>query len=116
MSQDSQKRVDESWKEAVQKEKAVPAAEAGAPGPPEADFLGFVSTLAMQALIALGEVAHPESQEKHEDLPQAHYLIDVIQLLSDKTKGNLLPQETDALKNLLYELKIKYVKKNREAA
>ena len=114
MTQDSQKKVDESWKESVQKEKGLFSEESPvAQQAPESDFLGFVSTLAMQVMMALGEIPHPETQEAQQDLPQAQYLIDIIQLLSDKTKGNLSPQEEAALKNLLYELRLKFVKKTQ---
>lgn len=112
MSQE--KRVDESWKHSVEKEKNAPAAaEPAAPGS-ESDFLSFVSTLAMQALVAMGEVAHPQTGQPEPDLPQSRYLIDIIQLLSEKTKGNLSKEEAQELKTLLYELRVKFVKKSKE--
>ena len=118
MVQDSQKKVDESWKESVQKERTASPGEPARPqapaeAPAESEFLGFISTLAMQTLLALGEVPHPETGEPHGDLPQARYLIDILQLLSEKTKGNLTTQEENELKNLVYELKMKYVRKEQ---
>ena len=109
MTLDSQKKVDESWKEAVHKERAAPPTEAPA-GPtavPGADFLGFISTLAMQAASMMDE---------EQGLPQARYLIDVLQLLSDKTKGNLSGAEELELKNILYGLKMQFVKKSQAPA
>ncbi len=102
MSQE--KKVDESWKSSVEKEKRSPAtpSEESAPSQ-EIGFLGFVSTLAMQALTAMDEP----------NLPQARYLIDIVQLLSEKTKGNLSPEEAAELKTLLYELRVKFVKKSQ---
>ena len=112
MSQE--KRVDESWKNSVEKEKRVdPHAEETAP-PVESEFLVFVSTLAMQAMIALGEIAHPQTGQPEPDLPQARYLVDTIQLLSEKTKGNLSKEEEGELKTLLYQLRVKFVKKSQE--
>ena len=116
MTQDSQKRVDESWKEAVQKERSTETPEPEGPEPSEADLLGFISTLAMQTLLALGEVAHPGTGQTQQDLPQARYLIDILQVLSDKTRGNLTPAEETEIKNLLYELRVKFVKKSKETA
>ena len=108
MTPDSQKKVDESWKESVRKERSIPSTEAPLnPPPPGADFLGFVSTLAMQASSIM---------EEDQGLPQARYLIDVIQLLSDKTKGNLSPPEELELKNILYGLRMQFVKKSQEVA
>ena len=113
MTGDPQKKVDESWKDTVEKEKHVSPPEDLSAETPSPGFLEFVSSLAMQALMAMGEAAHPDTRQTLEDLPQAKYLIDTIQLLSDKTKGNLSPEEASALKNLLYELKMKFVKKNQ---
>ena len=108
MTQDPQKKVDESWKESVHQEKTTPQAQSvAAEPPPGADFLGFISTLAAQASAMMGE---------EQGLPQSRYLIDVIQLLSDKTKGNLSPPEEMELKNILYELRVQFVKKSREAS
>jgi len=114
-----QKKVDESWKEQVDKERV--AAERGQPGPsassshrketPRRDFGFFLSTLSMQAMIALGEVPHPVTQARQEDLEQARYLIDVLGTLQEKTKGNLTPEETELLEGILYELRMKYVTK-----
>ncbi len=112
MSQD--KKIDESWKHSVEKEKEVPSPAEDSPQAPEADFLGFVSTLAMQTLMALGEVPNPQTRQAQPDLPQARYLIDIIQMLSDKTKGNLSAEEAAELKNLLYEFRVKFVKKSQE--
>ena len=112
MSQD--KKVDESWKHSVEKEKQAQATPEESAPAAEADFLGFVSTLAMQALMALGEMPNPQTGQAQPDLPQARYLIDVIQILSDKTKGNLSAEETAELKTLLYELRVKFVKKSQE--
>ena len=109
MTADTQKKVDESWKESVNKEKSSPADQPAAENDvsPGADFLGFISTLAMQVSAIM---------EEEQGLPQARYLIDVIQLLSDKTKGNLSPPEETELKNVLYALRVKFVKKNQGAA
>ena len=111
MSQE--KKVDESWKRSVEKEKHAPNSAETPDSPAEVDFLGFISTLAMQSLTAMGEIAHPQTGQPEPNLPQARYLIDVIQLLSEKTKGNLSAEETDELKTLLYELRVKFVKKSQ---
>jgi hypothetical protein len=113
VSQDADKKVDESWKSSVEKEKHEASPTEKPASLPEVDFLGFVSTLAMQALTAMGEVPQGQTGEPQMDLLQARYLIDIIQLLSEKTKGNLSAAEESELKTLLYELRIKYVKKSQ---
>lgn len=110
------KKVDESWKNSIQKEKeklATPETESNAAFS-EPDFSLFLSTLGMQALMALGESPDPSTGQKRTDLVQAQYLIDVIQMLSEKTKGNLSPEEAQMLKDLLYDLQMKFVKKSQE--
>ena len=106
------KKVDESWKDSAHKEKeAEPSPENSESEVPEPNFSLFLSTLAMQSLIALGEAPHPVTHQKTEDLFQGKYLIDVLQILAEKTKGNLTAEEDNMLKNLLYELQMKFVEK-----
>ena len=110
------KKVDESWKDSVRKEKETAAVKPAEPAPEsESDFLAFLSTLAMQALMALGEAPNPVTGEAQADPAQAQYLIDVLQMLSDKTRWNLSPEETAELKTILYQLRLKFVQKSQAA-
>lgn len=127
----AEKKIDESWKESVHKEKggAEPKAplrpEEPAPSPaspvseaPESNFSFFISTLGMQALAALGLLPDPstgleKTAVSAQDLAHAKYLIDIIQMLSEKTKGNLTPKESSMIEDMLYELRVKFVEKNR---
>jgi hypothetical protein len=123
------KKVDESWKQNVEKEKAQ-AAESkdksednGLPSdrqshkgqfvPPAADFKFFITTLTLQASIALGHMANPSNEKIEEDLTQAKFLIDTLGMLQEKTKNNLTKDETELLENLLYELRTAYLAKNK---
>ena len=124
-----EKRVDESWKEQVQKEREMIRAkeskgqppqqpQAAARGPssreaPAGDFSMFLSTLSMQAMMALGEMPHPATNAPQEDLEQARYLIDILGMLQEKTKGNLTQEESTLLEGVLYELRMKYVAKTQ---
>ncbi len=113
------KKVDEAWKAQVEKERSAPAGSSPKGAQPAArgkdkesmpaDFGFFLSSLSMQAMIALGELPHPATNERQEDLEQARYLIDVLGMLQAKTKGNLTPEEESMLEGLLYELRMKYV-------
>jgi hypothetical protein len=107
------KKVDDSWKESVRREKASFPSDADLALGPEVDFPYFLSTLGMQALLALGEAAHPATGQKTADLAQARTLIDILQLLSEKTRGNLAPEEAEMLKGLIYELQMKFVQKTQ---
>ena len=108
------KKVDESWKEAVEKEKETLKKE-NKFIPPEPDFNFFITTLSLQASIALGAVPNPATNKTEEDLTQARFLIDTLAMLKEKTKGNLTPEETNLLENLLYELRMQYIAKQKES-
>ena len=78
---------------------------------PEVTFTAFVMSLNTSALFHLGEISDPTTGEKSQDLVLVKHTIDTLQLLEDKTKGNLTDEEQDILKNALYDLKMRYVAK-----
>jgi len=120
------KKVDESWKEQVAREKkqkreeqakdaSTGAGSAEASFPPiQASFATLMTELAMQASLFLGDIPDPETNEPIEDLNRAKYLIDELGILQEKTAGNLTSDEERALKNILLELRMRYVKKARK--
>lgn len=130
MEEPVKKRVDESWKEQAQREKQVPGGPAAAAGPasaspsprietpagetglPEARFDLFISGLAMEALMALGDMAHPVTRKTSLNLTQAKYLIDVLGILQEKTKGNLNAEEERLVSDALYQLRMRYLAKS----
>ena len=77
----------------------------------EPDFNIFVSSLSMQTLIFLGEIDNPITHKKEENLNQAKYIIDTLNMLKEKTKGNLTGNEANLIDNVLYELRMKYTAK-----
>lgn len=78
------------------------------------DFKFFITTLGLQASIFLGKIPNPASKKIEQNLPQAKFLIDTLDVLKEKTSGNLTKDETDLLETLLYELRMEYVNKNKE--
>ena len=116
------KKVDESWKNAVEKEKTTafspapaPSSTAPAQEAPKSDpnFLYFISGLGMQVLAALGELPDESGLTSTPDFDQAKQLMDVLDLLARKTKGNLSAEEDTAYRELLRELRLKFVQKSR---
>jgi len=105
-----EKKVDQNWKENVEKEKPEHRTEQGFV-PPEADFEFFITTLALQVSIALGHLENPATGKIQKEPAQAKFIIDTLAMLREKTKGNLTRKETDLLENLLYELRIAYLAK-----
>ena len=78
---------------------------------PEVTFTAFVMSLNTSALFHLGEISDPVSGEKQQDLVLAKHTIDTLKLLESKTQGNLTGEEQDILRNVLYDLKMRYVAK-----
>ncbi len=110
---DSKIIVDEDWKTSVQEEKETvkQPAQKTKQQIPEASFNLFISSLASQILINLGEMASPFNKKKNLDLDQAKFTLDTLQIIKDKTEGNLTNDETKYLDTLLYDLRMRYVEK-----
>jgi hypothetical protein len=89
------------------------AAEQEMPELPKLDFPTFVLSLSSSVLVHLGEIPEPESGQTMANLPVAKQTIDILSMLEQKTKGNLDPQEDTLLKDMLFELRMKYVQKAR---
>jgi len=107
------KSSDESWKESVEKEREVGKKE-GKFIPPEPDFNFFITTLSLQASIALGTLVNPVTNQKEEDISHAKFIIDTLGMLKEKTKGNLNEEENKLLENVLYELRMQYIEKTNK--
>ncbi|MCZ6679126.1 MAG: DUF1844 domain-containing protein [Candidatus Poribacteria bacterium] len=74
------------------------------------NFTNFISELATTALAYLSGFQHPETKEVLVDLELAKCTIDTIELLKEKTKGNLTTPESNLLDNTLYNLRMTYVR------
>lgn len=107
---ESQKKVDEAWKEAAAKEKTA-APEEKAQEMPEVTFGLFMSGLLMEALIALGDVEHPITKKKELNVQHAKFIIETLAMLKDKTKNNLSKEEDESLEAVLYDLRMRFVDK-----
>ena len=81
----------------------------GLPPLPAASFSTFLQGLAGQCLIALGAIENPMTGKREPDLQQAKYSIDLMQIMEEKTKGNLDDDEDKRLQQLLYDLRMRYV-------
>ena len=83
---------------------------AGSPTNPKVDFSTFVFSLFSSALIQLGDMADPVTGEKSSErnLDAASQTIDLLDLLREKTEGNLTEDETNLIKESTSQLKFKY--------
>ncbi len=78
---------------------------------PPLNFVTFLLSLNNSVLIHLGELEEPVTGKKGTDLPLARQTIDIIDMLKEKTKGNLSTEEEKLLDDLLYNLRMLYVRK-----
>lgn len=109
--------IDEDWKARAQREKEEAARQAEEKTEPAGDaaslepasFQGLVNTFAMQGLVALGVLVPRDTQEIMVDLDEAKYIIDMLMMLRNKTKGNLTPEEQGMLAECLSQLQQAYV-------
>ncbi len=76
---------------------------------PEVTFSTFVMSLNTSALYHLGELADPETGGRVVNFELARHAIDSLVVLEQKTKGNLTQEENELLKNILYDVKIRFV-------
>ncbi|MEX2318151.1 MAG: DUF1844 domain-containing protein [Pirellulales bacterium] len=117
--------IDEDWKTQVEAERrqAQQGAQAAPPGlgaqggsddfgdlqMPPASLELLVTTLATEALLAMGHMPHPVTGKVQVQRNQAKYLIDTIDVLREKTKGNLTPDEQLMIDSVLHQLRMAFV-------
>ena len=77
--------------------------------PNDALFMQFVLGLAHSGMVQLGKVMNPTTQKVERDLKGAKATIDLLMVLRDKTKGNLVKEEQDMLNSALSTLQLNYV-------
>lgn len=74
-----------------------------------ASFVNFLSTLVTNAAASLGAMPHPVTGQRTVDLETGKFWIDVLVMLREKTKGNLLAKESQLLEGILGDLQMQYV-------
>ncbi|TWT47606.1 DUF1844 domain-containing protein [Botrimarina hoheduenensis] len=128
MSEEKKIIIDEDWKSQVAAEKEAAqqqtttsepqtpatgqASASGTPADPPlppASFGMLLSSLATEAMMAMGHFPHPLTGETTPHREQAKYLIDTIDMLRMKTKGNLSADESAAVEDVLHQLRMAFV-------
>ncbi len=102
------KKVDEDWKTQMVTEKKT-AQDSNEPYH-KPTFSIFISSLSMQAMIALGSLENPVTKKTESNTAQARFLIDTLEIIKEKTKGNLVDDEEKLLEESLFNLRLMYVK------
>lgn len=89
-----------------------PAAASGQRSP-DITFDGFIRSLYAQTMMQMGVVEGPMGQGMEPDMEGARQTIDILDLLKEKTKGNLSPQEDSLLSEALTASRLAYVEVNK---
>jgi hypothetical protein len=111
---DDFRKVDRQWKDAVEAEKER-ARSGQRAGVPDADFDIFLSGLMFDCMVALGEIENPISKKTQTNMPHAKYVIDILDIIKEKTSGNLTDREDQLLNGILYELRMKFIAKSNSS-
>jgi hypothetical protein len=83
---------------------------------PKPDFAGFLISLGSSAFVHMGQLPDPETgKTRTPNLAIARQTIDMIELLEEKTRGNLTDDEATLLRNLLTDLRMRFVTASRGA-
>jgi hypothetical protein len=77
---------------------------------PKVSFVAFIFSLASNAAVHFGDLPDPTTNERRPpDLEAAAQLIEIIDMLQDKTRGNLSAEERQLIEQVLFELRMRYV-------
>lgn len=97
-------------------EREPDAGGSDAPGDrtPRVDFSTFIFSLFSSALIQMGEMPDPVNGKQDQNLEAAKQTIDILDILKEKTKGNLEEEEVQFFENASAELKWKYLNAVKE--
>ena len=79
------------------------------PAPAPVSFHTLVSYLATTAMFQLGLLAGPSGERIPLDLGNARRTLDLLDILQEKTRGNLTPEEGKLLDDVLYELRLSFL-------
>ncbi|MEI7998651.1 MAG: DUF1844 domain-containing protein [Candidatus Omnitrophota bacterium] len=76
---------------------------------PQLDFFNYIASLGFQAMIFIGEMPNPLTNQMDKNLKQAKFLIDTMTIIREKTSGNLTKEEAELINGSIYELQLRYV-------
>ena len=79
-------------------------------------FETLVSYLSTTAMFQLGLIAGPSGEHIPADMPNAKRTLDLLDVLQQKTQGNLTARESQLLEDILYDLRMSFVEIQKRQA
>ncbi|MEO1992066.1 MAG: DUF1844 domain-containing protein [Pirellulales bacterium] len=76
---------------------------------PPATLSFLIQTLFTQALMALGRVPNPITQKTLTNLDTAKHFIDTLDMIKEKTSGNLTEEESKLLEEVQHQLRMMWM-------
>lgn len=108
----SNEKIDKDWENQTNKEKKD-ALDLNQPYH-QPTFRIFLSSLSVQAMIALGKIENPITGKLEKNYSQTHFLIETLEIIKVKTKNNLTNEEEDLLNEYLLNLKTIYLEATKK--
>ena len=107
---EEQHQQSEAYKESGKKIDDMIAAAGKTPqgGPLEMSFERVIESFYMSALIQMGAIRQ-DNEPPRVDIIGARQTIDSLNVLQEKTKGNLTDREKTLLQNVLFELRMAFI-------
>jgi uncharacterized membrane protein len=104
MDEQMKNKIADEWKKQRKNDAADQASQLRQP-----TFSIFLSSLSMQAMIAMGKVENPLDKSLQTNLEQARFLIDTLGIIEEKTVNNLSDEEKTLLQDYLFNLRMTYI-------
>ena len=78
-------------------------------------FIEFVLMQAQQIALMIGQIPGPDGKPMEPNLPVARVFIDQLEMIREKTRGNLNKEEEDVLTKVLADLQLAFVEAGNAA-
>jgi hypothetical protein len=116
-SEGTEDAAEEQGQTDAKSDDAATSASSAQMGPiPAASLDVLLSTLAAQAMTAMGHLPDPVEGHPVVRPDLAKHYIDMVGMLEEKTKGNLTPDETNMIETVLHELRLIFVSTRKSEA
>lgn len=105
------KKIKNNKNQEKKEEKATPGKKTPEFIPPPLEFSSLVLPFFTQGLLSIGQIEEEEEEKREKNIELAKRMIDLLDLLRQRTKGNLRPEEDAFLESSLHQLRMAYMDK-----